>query len=457
MKRTLLLIQSLMMVAPFAHADVTLKLPFAHVNVQSAGDDQKNIFLISEAKRAYTGISLAGMQLKSAEVAGVAGMTGATLTLKLGDNFVDSGSAEGTGAVERVKLESDGGAGDAWRVGVRGQLALDEILLTVSGTADQEAKLQAAINGKTAAAKGDISSREELAGGNTQPTTPPVQPTNPPVVQPTNPPVVQPTQPSQPASELAIGQRVLGVSRSSGIIDYVVVESYQGNGVYTVLYHGNQRLTGFGRNQLAVIEGCNKGICVGGIVSTNTAGFETRSKVIGILPKDLFVIEDLSDQRRSTIPADQIEQDRPVPVNPQPNPRPEPRPTPPRPVPVNPPPVRRFDANPGHFQRGQPVLYVESDQRIYNASVIMQDMFTVQIRFQNGQTMGVDDESRVAVTAGCIDRVCVGDVVTTQDRSGARHQVEIIGFQTRDLAIIRFVEIRNAARAGWPVSALRGR
>lgn len=224
------------------------------------------------------------------------------------------------------------------------------------------------------------------------------------------------------AGDLVAGQRVIAVSRNTGTIEQVVVVRRDNDGTYTILFQGLE-YPGFARDQLAVMEGCDGSFCVGDRVVLR-GGSRQIHRLWGRLPGGGWVLLSESDQEKSTI-ASSFLLERPPTSQPAPRER---------------------------LYPGLKVYYINQDNRGVDAMIVEASGPRPIIRLE-GQNWSLPDTSRIAVPEGCAGAFCVGQRITTQDRTGRRYRGVVVAIQNNRFVALRF-EGSNAVVGNWPVSSL---
>lgn len=222
-----------------------------------------------------------------------------------------------------------------------------------------------------------------------------------------------------------------------GRIDYVTVVRQDTNGTYTVFFEG-QQYSGFDRNQVALPQGCIEKFCVGQEVLRKNRSREVFT-IIGRLPGRSVVIEGRNEERFvADITSLELSgggqnggTDNRPPAN-----------IPNRPVSRN-------------FFRGQVVLIVQDDNRVFPANVMGYDERTVWVASMDGRwQQRMSDNGRIGILDGCAGGYCVGQSVTATDRAGRSYRADVVAIQSPTLVVLRLYGIQMDI-GNWPVHALR--
>lgn len=370
-------------------AATTVTLPSRRVAMPSGASTPAMLNLSTELAKQNIGNNDQTGRLLQVDVKLKAGPTGATVALLLGGAAVDSATTEDDREITLV-LGADSDVTPApWVLAVRGEVQIVELRVSVDG-------------GKPTSQEPSVTDPGTVGGGgNTPPIdiTPPVQ-----------------------AGDLVVGQRVIAVSATTDAIEQVVIARRDQNGNYTVLFQGVE-YPGFIREQLAVMEGCDGSFCVGDRVVLR-GGSRQVHRLWGRLPNGGWVLLSELDQSRSTI-ASSFLLERP-PVH-QPAPR-------------------------ERLYPGLKVYYIDQDNRGIDA-MIVEAVGQRPIIRMDGQNWSLPDTSRIAVPEGCAGAFCVGQQITTQDRSGRRYRGVVVAIQNTRFVAVRF-NGSNAVVGNWPVSSL---
>lgn len=377
-----------------ALASTVITLPGRNSQLGSSGE----LPVMMDLSKELSQKSLSPQSLLQVEVIAKAGPTGAIYALMMSGIAVDSFTVLDDKEVSVVLKPDSDVTPTPWVLGVRGDVQIKEIRVTV-GKAD--------------------------APRETPPSTPPpaLQPKDPPPPEPSLPPPAQ----TKPLDDDLLGRRVIVVSRSSGTIDFVIVDQLHSDGTYTVLYQGLP-YSGFRREQIAVLEGCVQGACVGQRIRIRGE----NALLLGLLPSGEFVVEWSQGSREIWRP----EAEAPPAQAPKPDPE---------------------QRNAWNVQRGQVVLYVFEDDSVARAQVLSVETRGLRIRFwDTGEELTVPPGRNLARLNGCAGNFCVGDPVLAADSVRAVHPAEVIAIQSPTHVVVRLWsggwEIAN-----WPIRALRAR
>lgn len=374
-----------LLTAAFASAATTVTLPARRVAMPADGATPAMINLSTELAKQNVGTTDQSGRLLQIDVKLKAGPTGATVALLIGGAAVDSATTEDDREITLI-LGADSEVTPApWIIAVRGEVQITELRVTVDG-------------GK------------------------PSTSTEPPPVDPgvaTGPPVD-----ITPGGDLVPGQRVIAVSRSSGTIEEVLIVRRDQDGTYTVSFR-EMEYPGFGRSQLAVMEGCDASFCVGERVVLRGGSKQTH-RLWGRLPGGGWVLLRESDDARSTVASSSLL------TRPSANPEP---------------PARQERLYPG-----LKLYYIGQDNLAVDAMIVEVNGPRPIIRMR-GQNWSLPDATRLAVPEGCAGSFCVGQTVRTKDRQGRPYQGVIVAIQNSRLIAIRFAGSSQIV-GNWPVSSL---
>lgn len=399
MKRALLSFAILSALAGPALSSAVVSLPGRKTSLGTSGELPILIDLTAELQKKK--IESGKTRLVQVDVIAKAGPTGAIYALMLSGAAVDSATIPDD-RDSTVSLVPDASATPPpWVLGVRGDVDIKEIRLTLESSAGQ-------------------------------PSTPPAE--EPPPVTTEPPPPVK-AEPVRSDDDL-VGRRVIVVSRTSGRIDYVDVVRKDRDGTYVVLFQGME-YDGFDRRQIALTEGCSGDVCVGDSVQTDGR----KARVLGRLPGQAFVVETAGGERfvfQGKSPQTPPEKQAPAPREPAPAPLPS----------------SLFAT----LTPGAVVLIVQENSDVFPAQVLRTASSAAWVRSygRTAREIKVTDSRSIAVLSGCLEGFCVGDPVVATDDRGRRHQAEILGLQEGSRFVLRLFpdgwEIGN-----WPAHAVKNR
>jgi hypothetical protein len=226
-----------------------------------------------------------------------------------------------------------------------------------------------------------------------------------------------------------VGEKVIAVSSSSGIIDYVTFAGADGNGFYTVTYQGTN-YDGWSLDQLAKTSGCSANICVGKHV--NYRGQDLT--VIGLLSNGDFVMDNSFKEEKTVLTKEDLTSADSLPGVVIPTPMPAPR---------------------SRFHVGENIYYVDNGNRVASVTVnrIRSDG-SVDIEM-NDRLYTIKNTAQLGQKRACAgNSFCTGDQVTAISRDGRGYRATIMGVQSDRMVIVSFAG-QNGLVGNWPVSYLR--
>lgn len=391
--KTLLL--SLLATAAFSSstfaAESTVTLNFKNITLTSQDSGAAMIDLTNEIRKQSPQTNISGLRIKSAVITGQPSFLGATVVLLVSGQAIDSQTADSS--VQTLNLSTNLPNTPApWVLAVRGQMSLQQVKLTLDAQLS-DAPLQSS-----------------------------------PVTQQPNPTDSQPTAPVS-KSPFAVGEKVIAVSSSSGIIDYVTFAGADGNGFYTVTYQGTN-YDGWSLDQLAKTSGCSANICVGKHV--NYRGQDLT--VIGLLSNGDFVMDNSFKEEKTVLTKEDLASADSLPGVVIPTPMPAPR---------------------SRFHVGENIYYVDNGNRVASVTVnrIRSDG-SVDIEM-NDRLYTIKNTAQLGQKRACAgNSFCTGDQVTAISRDGRGYRATIMGVQSDRMVIVSFAG-QNGLVGNWPVSYLR--
>jgi hypothetical protein len=405
-------------------AESVITLNFKSPMLTSQESGAAMVDLSGEIKKQSAATKLAGQRIKSVEVDGQASFMGATVMLLISNQAVDSQSVDAGTTAPIILNSSYPRSPGAWALGIRGQMTLTQIKITID---DED--LKAPILPLDPLVRNDPNAQGGSGGQATIDNGPAV------VVVPTAP--VQPGQQSV-NSDFDIGETVIAVSSTSGLIDYVTIVSDDG-GSYTISYDGRD-IPEWTRNQLAKTTGCNADLCVG--ATMNRLG--DNLTIVGLLTGDNFVVQKSNQKylvvNRSNLA---IQPARPTPARPAPA-----QPVPPPPRPAGP-------TRSGRYQVGQKAYLVLDAQHVYTTTInAIRPNGSVDLLMQDGTSRNITRSDQIAVIYGCAaDGTCVGDQIQTVAGNGRYYSGRVVGIQSNDFAVLTLQGLSGLV-GYWPIQSL---
>lgn len=393
MKTVFLFFFLILAMAGVASANTVVSLPGRKVSLGGSGDLPTMIDLSSEIRKKDSKISLESSQLIQLDLVSKAGPTGAIYALMMNSAAVDSETVSDDRETSISLLPDSEITPNPWTLGIRGDVDIKEIRVTLN------------------------------TSGQRQP--PPAQPTPlSPLPSPSQPPPVIP-DPVPRIDDDLIHRRVLVVSRTTGRIDYVVVQGLEMDGSYRVLFQGIE-YNGFERHQIALLDGCIQEKCVGDIISYQGE----RARLLGRLPNDQWVIETTRGAR----------------------------------LVISQPPQSVVRSEPRHTERltlqdlvpREQLYWVSENSDALLVEVMRATTEGAWIRPPGSQVNSVKvmDVDSLARPRGCRNELCVGDFVTATDENGRPWNAQVIAFQNKDYVVVRLLE-GGWMIGHWPLESLQ--